>query len=336
LDAIRGIAALLVVAQHTLEQVWPGFAAFSADYVSVGRVGVVAFFLVSGFIIPFSLERVGSLKQFWVSRIFRLYPLYWFSVISSTILFVLGPIHRHPTPVHTVIIDFLGNLTMIQRLFNIPGVSGLYWTLLAELAFYGSISILFTLGWSRQTLPLLMLLIGVALASIIPGVPHAKTVFQAAFWSSMFLLGTLIYRYWTGEVSKKAFTRACVLYLVVMAPVHCVVLHRSGQNLSPELGWLAGYALFAAMFLARERSFTKPLLFAGKTSYSIYLVHGTLLTSIYWLGRAPGCLFTVFGVIPCAWLTYKLIEEPFIELGKTLNKRLLVRAPRGVSVAQEG
>jgi peptidoglycan/LPS O-acetylase OafA/YrhL len=39
-----------------------------------GQYGVFVSFLVSGYIVPASLERRGSVRGFWVSRAFRLYP----------------------------------------------------------------------------------------------------------------------------------------------------------------------------------------------------------------------------------------------------------------------
>jgi peptidoglycan/LPS O-acetylase OafA/YrhL len=40
----------------------------------LGLYGVFVFFMVSGYIVPASLERRGSVRGFWVSRVFRLYP----------------------------------------------------------------------------------------------------------------------------------------------------------------------------------------------------------------------------------------------------------------------
>src|SRR3954452_17183752 len=80
LDFVRGVAAFAVVLQHGGETFWPAVNRATHNYVNVGRFGVVAFFLVSGFIIPFSLERGGSVRRFWTGRFFRLYPLYWASL----------------------------------------------------------------------------------------------------------------------------------------------------------------------------------------------------------------------------------------------------------------
>jgi peptidoglycan/LPS O-acetylase OafA/YrhL len=48
------------------------------------------FFLVSGYIVPASLERKGSVRSFWVSQVYRLYPLYLFAVGAMIVLWVTG------------------------------------------------------------------------------------------------------------------------------------------------------------------------------------------------------------------------------------------------------
>ena len=45
-------------------------------HIDLGKYGVLLFFLVSGYVIPMSLERHGSLRRFWIGRLFRIYPAY--------------------------------------------------------------------------------------------------------------------------------------------------------------------------------------------------------------------------------------------------------------------
>lgn len=51
--------------------------------MDLGRIGVVVFFAISGFIIPTSLNHrsLHPVRKFLISRLFRLYPLYWISII---------------------------------------------------------------------------------------------------------------------------------------------------------------------------------------------------------------------------------------------------------------
>ncbi|HEY2673131.1 MAG TPA: acyltransferase family protein, partial [Rugosimonospora sp.] len=76
LEAVRGSAATLVVLQHLLADEFPAYQRWTYHHVDLGRIGVVAFFLVSGYVIPLSLTG-QTLRTFATRRFFRLYPSYW-------------------------------------------------------------------------------------------------------------------------------------------------------------------------------------------------------------------------------------------------------------------
>src|SRR6516164_7357042 len=80
LDVARGIAALMVVLEHGLEHCLPGYLQWSLPRINLGQTGVLLFFVISGFIIPASLQQGGSQARFWLRRLFRLFPLYWASI----------------------------------------------------------------------------------------------------------------------------------------------------------------------------------------------------------------------------------------------------------------
>lgn len=96
-DTLRGIAVLAVVLQHALEQIvlnqptgsyyW-AFHYALGEYFNFGRFGVVLFFFVSGFVIPYSFPNSAApVRDFAVSRFFvstrrtgcRSF-FYWFSL----------------------------------------------------------------------------------------------------------------------------------------------------------------------------------------------------------------------------------------------------------------
>src|SRR5579875_535438 len=76
LDALRGVAALAVVYDHASYQFLVPVRDVITAWIDPGEFGVFVFFLISGYIVPASLERRGSVRGFWVSRLFRLYPAY--------------------------------------------------------------------------------------------------------------------------------------------------------------------------------------------------------------------------------------------------------------------
>src|ERR671924_2089375 len=76
LDGLRGLAAMVVVFEHSLNVLLPEVRRTASPWFDFGRYGVFVFFLVSGYIVPASLERRGDVRAFWIGRFLRLYPLW--------------------------------------------------------------------------------------------------------------------------------------------------------------------------------------------------------------------------------------------------------------------
>ncbi|AQZ65225.1 acyltransferase [[Actinomadura] parvosata subsp. kistnae] len=137
LDALRGPAALAVTMHHAGWTFLPGVWAEVDRRIDLGSWGVLVFFLVSGYIIPASLERQGDLRAFWVGRGFRLLPLLILACGLALVLAAAGllpgpkGLGERPWP-----LVVLGNVTMLQELLNLPAVINVTWTLSYEMAFY--------------------------------------------------------------------------------------------------------------------------------------------------------------------------------------------------------
>ncbi|MCA2219457.1 acyltransferase family protein [Jidongwangia harbinensis] len=145
LDALRGLGALVVAYAHLGVHLQIG-TGLVAGYIDLGRYGVLLFFLVSGYVIPMSLERHGSLRRFWVGRLFRIYPAWLLTVAAMAVLIHLGlaslvkPLAADPVP------GVLGHAAMSQDLLGLPGLVPVFWTLTYEMVFYLLVSALFVLG----------------------------------------------------------------------------------------------------------------------------------------------------------------------------------------------
>lgn len=152
LDALRGVAAMCVVVQHSLELLYPAWAKFALERFRLGEFGVVLFFLCSGFIIPASLERQGSQAKFWIGRMFRLFPLYW-AVLAAVLLLHFG-FDRYPLPpeyIEDPVRATLANVTMLQDFLSAPLALGQSWSLAYELVFYGLVSAMFVAALHRKS-----------------------------------------------------------------------------------------------------------------------------------------------------------------------------------------
>ena len=63
----------------------------SAEWLHAGSAGVLLFFLVSGYIVPASIERRGNVRDFWIGRVFRLYPAFLVTIAIAALLALIGP-----------------------------------------------------------------------------------------------------------------------------------------------------------------------------------------------------------------------------------------------------
>jgi peptidoglycan/LPS O-acetylase OafA/YrhL len=155
LDVLRGVAALMVVLQHCLEVLSPRYLRWSVEVFRPGEFGVVLFFLVSGFIIPASMERYRSLRKFWIGRVFRLFPLYWAATAAAVLIYVL--LHRYPLStgfLNRPRFSALINATMVQDFLHVDAVIGASWSLSYELVFYLLVSLLFVAGLNTRSVQL--------------------------------------------------------------------------------------------------------------------------------------------------------------------------------------
>ncbi len=187
LDALRGFAALVVCYFHAVPYLFgPALPNAIKPYVDLGKYGVLLFFLVSGYVIPMSLERHGSLRTFWVGRVFRIYPAFLFSLAVMGALVAFGPLVWTQTLHTETAAGVLGHATMMQEFLGLRGGLVVYWTLAYELTFYLMVAGLFVYGlhrrstWWASGLALAALLAGPVLPDDLfsPG-PHGRRALAA-------------------------------------------------------------------------------------------------------------------------------------------------------------
>ncbi|WP_127503485.1 acyltransferase family protein [Actinoplanes solisilvae] len=137
LDALRGYAALTVVLFHLSPQII-GLDTHLAimRQINLGKYAVLLFFLVSGYVIPMSLERHGSLRRFWIGRLCRVYPAYLATIALFAVLAAAGLLHWHASLRAETATGVLAHLTMMPDLLGVRGVVRVFWTLTYEMVFY--------------------------------------------------------------------------------------------------------------------------------------------------------------------------------------------------------
>ena len=142
LDVLRGVAALCVVFDHLGYYVLQHARGLVYQWFNPGDYGVFVFFLISGFIVPASLERKGSVRTFWVSRVCRLYPLYLLAVGIAVALFLVhfGSLRGEDADPETSVLSQLLMMSNVLAGANLPNV---VWSLSYEMVFYLLLTALF-------------------------------------------------------------------------------------------------------------------------------------------------------------------------------------------------
>ncbi|HVU71958.1 MAG TPA: acyltransferase [Mycobacteriales bacterium] len=338
-DGLRGAAALIVVVQHAAERVSPAFRSFSSSWVQLGQLGVMVFFLVSGLVVPVSLERAGTLRLFWMSRVLRLYPAYWLSLVGFLVVHRLGD---HPYPpafrLHKVR-SWAGELTMLQAYLHIPNLQGVYWTLAFEMAFYFAISLLFLTKLLRHSVFLACGALGGAVALSVLGRATGHHVPLGVANIATMFVGTVLWRVRSGDVSERTGWRvyglgfvACELVLIVqLAGKGVDTSTADATSLRPTaIAWLIAYGVVGGAFALRERLVVpRALVLAGLVSYSVYLMHPLVLDA---LGRAGGVVGTVVLALAitlsAATVSYVVVERPSVRVGRRWSRRVAARSTR--------
>jgi exopolysaccharide production protein ExoZ len=146
--ALRALAASLVVLEHAgstaKEYAVMGYS-FIIPHFSYGRIGVVLFFAISGFVI--ALNRARPIGEFIAHRLLRIYPGYWLAMLlAAVVLTAAGQPHISASPASVLLYP----ATVSDDSLWIP-----YWTLAFELTFYTLAAIAFAFRLSDRTLTII-------------------------------------------------------------------------------------------------------------------------------------------------------------------------------------
>lgn len=293
------------------------------------HIGVVLFLVISGCIIPVSLERGGSNARFWLRRFFRLFPAYWLS-IAIGYCYMLGgnnpPMEIAPDNTS----GWLLNLTMLQGFLKRPNVWGVFWTLKIELVLYAICSLLFAFRLSKHWVALVTTAIAIyalvgLLRPFISESPFGIGGQKYLYWSP--LMGVLAQCYISGRLARRQMVTLLGFQmgslLIVWTVNHCCFpAEMSTRNLYEYLfTWGTAYACFFALVELRGLHMPGAGCWFGRISYSLYLLHPAVLLMIssfpLWLKVSA----FIAGSLVLAELSYRFVELPGIALGRVLERR---------------
>ena len=340
LDALRGIAAILVVAFHysTRYQAIYGHPAALWFDVPWGYLGVDLFFIISGFVIFMTLKRTTDTRDFLVSRFSRLFPGYWFALICTFAIVLFFSLPGREVSVFNAVINF----SMFQYWLKIPHVDSVYWTLSLELSFYVIMILLYQmrlLKWiDRLAITGLFFYATTYLFEQTTGlqVPGVIRTTLLIGYGQLFIAGIMFFRLHEIAITPPPRQRNLLIHSILLV---CLGMQGLMQGMNHLFATTVFFALFYAIIYGNKLIgffLTRPLMvFLGVISYSLYLVHQNIgyviMRQMYGLNFPPfiALLTAVVASLALAtFITYG-IERPAM---RAIRSTWRSRAPLSITV----
>jgi peptidoglycan/LPS O-acetylase OafA/YrhL len=329
IDALRGLAALSVCWYHFTQGVGEflpeGPVKASGRY---GFRGVAVFFVISGFVIPYTLFRqsynIRDYGRFIAKRIVRLDPPYF---VSLAMVLGVGFFLMRFTNYKRGILPYSSwqqivfHIGYLNAVLHYEWLSPVYWSLAVEFQYYLALGLLFPLfsRW-RTFLPLFALFCAAARV-----LSFQALVFPYLPW---FLFGVVAFKFVANQFGL-------LPYIVLTATLLINACFADGV--------LCAGVLCATSLLITFVRFPigNILRFFGAISYSLYLTHAPIGATVINLSKhfdptyyqklfvlALALALTVF----VSYLMYRFVEKPSLNLAAKIRyqvkkKPLIVAEP---------
>ena len=322
LDLLRAFAVSLVVLDHTA--LARGIHRLPGGWIAewIGVAGVYIFFVHTALVLMWSLERKPHTLDFYIRRVFRIYPLAIVAILA-TVLFhapVGGTVFHffeyHPPSHH----NLLYALLLIQNI--VPGqqnIIGVLWTLPLEVQMYLTLPILFAfIRRERAVWPLLLLWLLTCMTCRVVFPPIFSALPMAI---PCFLPGIMAYLLFA---RVKPRLPAALLLPITFALVCLFMINPNSRR-----GW--AFCLVLGLLLPFFRQLqtpwlTRPAHELAKYSFGIYLSHPFALVLGFYLlaGHSLAVQLSVefLAIAVFSIAGYHLVEHPFIRLGSRLAGRV--------------
>jgi peptidoglycan/LPS O-acetylase OafA/YrhL len=327
-DALRGIASLAVFAQHSFERAVPlDTGAFLNG--APGVFGVVTFFILSGFVMPFSVSREPPLNEYVVRRLFRIYPAYLAALAFAALSGLIAG--TQATNFHFTGVELLSNLLFLFEYLKQPAYLGVTWTISLEIVWYVLFAaIYYTIGerWLRRMHTVLCAgLLAAGALSLAYGVrlPTGRVAMVIAA-----VTGSLFAQWYRGQLSNRKLAASTALFAAaVTLATYASFGHLSHPNITlfqASTAWSLGTVLTLALIIAAKyqrlpRYLEGPAwVRLGTISYSVYLLHGPIISAMEpFVHGWTQVLVSLAVTLGLAEAMFRFVERPGMELGVRIS-----------------
>lgn len=309
IDMLRGVAAALVLLSHLTTYKNPNYniPAWLQSLGVHGRLGVEIFFVVSGFVIPYSLHQAGyrlsAFPTFLLKRIIRIDPPYIATIaLTAGLAFAASlapnfqgvkfPFTWYQTLLH---------LGYLADICNSKWIVPVFWTLAIEFQYYLLIGASFPLlAHTKKHVRFVPYALGAGLATV------TSNGIWITHWLFFFMLGIALYQYRIKLINileLRFLTVACFVGASINAGIESAI---AGLFTSIAIHYGDG---------VQNRILTR----LGTISYSLYLIHfpvlGRTINLLTRYTQSTAGAFIVCGIalilsVFAAIAFYFMIERP--------------------------
>ncbi len=366
LDSIRFIAAIMVFLQHALRPML-GYLPMESTLlkkwlllISNGEFGVSIFFVLSGFLISYllitehELQHKISLKNFYLRRILRIWPLYFLVILFTFGIYPfiksLFGIHETTTANIWYHVSFLSNFDVLhikqQGLTGDAVSQNITWSVAIEEQFYAFWPLLFYFLPKRFWLFVMLLITS---GSIMFRIIHYNNPMVLYFHSFSVLIDLSIggltallikqsnmVRNFFEQANTKLHIILCILAIGLMYADDITATLAYGKAISRLFTVIVFALIIASQAITKQTSILNLYNFSfanvwGKYTYGIYLLHpiAILFVDIVWnklgfvkIGAFELSLLLVIKFIVTlviSRISYTLFESIFLSIKQKYN-----------------
>jgi peptidoglycan/LPS O-acetylase OafA/YrhL len=351
LDGLRGVAVLMVIVWHYFGQTMQG-SVYWLDKLGKlliwTRTGVDMFFVLSGFLITYKLLKdklkPNFIKDYWIKRIVRIWPAYllifFLGVYGSNHFAKYGVFTEHKE------VPRSSYLTMTQN-YNIASQNkdgslwlSVTWSLALEWQFYILIFLLIWLVPKRNISQIMLLgiiysiLVRTMIYLIRPngyiiGYMSLPTRLDSFFMGGLLAIG-LNDSNWK-KILKRKVKLISIWWWLILLSFSVFILSLAHDLAGTMAVWghtyltfLYTFMVYLAMIQTKTLSFlaSKFLVFIGRISYELYLIHYGLLWLIFGIynhemriERVADLKLILISLLGTFWISvavYLLIDRPIV------------------------
>lgn len=301
--------------------------------VSMGQTGVTFFFLLSGFVLAWSMNPSTTKRQFYWRRFARIWPLHALTTLAAVVLAVAAQGDQSVPRLIASLLLVQGWLGDQQWVYAYNGVS---WSLSCEAFFYAVFP--FLAVWLSRLEPGRLFRVAAAVFASAVTLISVLLAFLPWFdWGALFYtfpafriaefivgvcLAIAMRKGWKPRFGVGVGAAAAIGSFLILEIVDGIAPWHTAGPLAGAL-CIPGFALLISAYADRDRCGGRPtfasapaMVKLGEWSFALYLVHELVLRTALELGPetlTARAVFAVVGIavsIPLAGAAYTFFERP--------------------------